>query len=820
MKPAIRIASRFLERSKNANNKNANKQWSKADVAKKTRKKTNAPKAQPSAPQSTLNGHAAKKTAAYSNSNGARAVASKAIGSVAETSDEKSWGEHDPRYWQWALAVLVLGIALRQVLLANFPYHPDEAIHAWYATPDVFSTYRYDPIYHGPVMYHLTAGTFTFFTGLFRILHLDLPGANDYTARLVPSLLGIGVLLTILYGPMRRWIGPRGALWALALVAISPVIVTYSRRLLHDSLVLLLTLSAVICFQTARENPAWTQRGRNAWLGIVVALTLFVSTKANAYFIMAMLGAFWAATLWPSWKSRASVPTPQERDSRVRREDLARDHWSLDTVLQWVPLALFIFIAIASYYALRDVNIEYNERLFRYACLLSVGLLWLWLHSGPRHQLRSDAEPDEAEKTPAQRRTSSWRTVALSGWAAVGIFAFFYGHGWLWWKVIYQFDPITNVPAANAPALRKGERYPKRLATFNEYRNQLKQIKNQYDNSLDEIKGFATFQSKAPPPLPNQTWLDNRLNFAHDWDDVTMAIPRGLGYWGKQQKEPRLPGRHDYYLVLMTLYEAPIVLAAIGGIVLASRRRSPFTDLLLWWAFTSFVLYALANEKVPWLLNHIMLPFCLLGGWWLSQLRPQSTLMQRAMTVGCAASAIFLLRGVSATNFERAVENREPMFYAQTTEDFRDALFAGLENSQGIKDPIWVHDHKQWPPAWYLRNGAPMRGASGVGFGTAPGPEEHRLLVMNEPDWPIRQKEPRFADWKGTTVYHYIWPRASWPALRPDRFWRWWAKRDALTKAEEKMMKDGLKTLDTLEDTILKTPGEWSHSTAVFASPP
>ncbi|MDF2441477.1 MAG: hypothetical protein JWN98_2461, partial [Abditibacteriota bacterium] len=777
-------------------------------MAKKTKRKSNAA-GPPTSTQSTLNGRNASPRGSNSGDADGRATNSAQStlngqphnGTEVADAGHEAWGERDPRYWQLALAVLVLGIGLRQILLANFPYHPDEAIHAWFATSEVFNTYRYDPIYHGPVMYHLTALVFTFFTGLFKILGLNLPGANDYTARLVPSLLGIGVLLTILYGPMRRWIGARGALWALALVAISPVIVTYSRRLLHDSLVLLLTLTAVICFQIARENRAWTKQGRQAWLGIVVALTLFVSTKANAYFIIAMLGAFWLSSFNTRWKTPAVLPS--KTTARARTAVLAQEHWRGDKVLQWVPLVLFIFISIASILARRDPDVkDTHERLLSIASLLSVGVLWLWMQFGPSARAASeeDDEGDTAESSAregnsvdasirARRRTSAWRTGLISAWASIGIFAFFYGHGWLWWKVPVEFVKSPSAFIA------------------------------QTQNSLSEIKGYATFRSKAPPPLPEQTWLDNRLVHAQDWDDVTLAIPRMLNYWGKQQREPRLPGRHDYYLVLMTLYEAPLVIAALGGIVLASRRRSAFTDLLLWWAFTSYVLYALANEKVPWLLNHIMLPFCLLGGWWLSQLRPQSTLTQRAMTWGCAAGAVFLLRGVSATNFERAVENREPMFYAQTTEDFRDALYGSLQKTANSNDPIWIHNEKQWPPAWYVRNGAPARGQSGVGFGFSPGSEAHRLIVTTETDWPIRQKDQRFAEWESANVYHYIWPRASWPALRPDRFWRWWAKRDALTKEEEKMMKEGTKTLDTLEDSILKSPGEWSHSIAVFASP-
>jgi hypothetical protein len=50
-----------------------------------------------------------------------------------------------------------------------------------------------------------------------------------------------------------------------------------------------------------------------------------------------------------------------------------------------------------------------------------------------------------------------------------------------------------------------------------------------------------------------------------------------LEYWGGQQAKPRLPGRHDYYIVLMALYELPIALAAYvdWSICLAAVRRLP-----------------------------------------------------------------------------------------------------------------------------------------------------------------------------------------------------------------------------------------------------
>ena len=68
-----------------------------------------------------------------------------------------------------ALLILFFGALLRLWRLGDFPFHPDEAIHAWFALG--LREYHYDPVYHGPLLYHLVASVF------------GLLGVSDYTAR-------------------------------------------------------------------------------------------------------------------------------------------------------------------------------------------------------------------------------------------------------------------------------------------------------------------------------------------------------------------------------------------------------------------------------------------------------------------------------------------------------------------------------------------------------------------------------------------------------------------------------------------------------------
>lgn len=680
-------------------------------------------------------------------------------------------------------AVLVFGAALRVFDLGNAPYSHDEAIHANFSL--ALGDYHYDPVYHGPLLYHLTALVFW------------AVGAHDFSARLAPALLGIA-LLALALGPARRWIGERGALWSASLLAISPVTVAYSRRLLHDTPVLALSLGAVLCFQVARGTRSYTRAGRRARLGVAALLSLLLATKANALFIMTMLAALWLADALrraPGVESSVATAKP-----------------SVTSWPWWVPALALSAVTVASVMAVREPpNVrEANERMLTIVCLLALAAVWEWLRRAPEDfrseawRAQLDAAPnDKAAPTKAPDVTKAsgvarsndagetftktpitaapspsswdWKTPLLSLVVAVSIFAFFYGRGVLWWR-----DPL------HIAALYGGD-----------------------------IVGPES------------------------------AIPRMLRYWGGQQGQPRLPGRHDYYIVLMLLYEAPIVVAALGGLLHAGRRRTPFTDLLLWWALTAFSMYALANEKVPWLLVHIMLPLCLLAGCWLASLQSrllQSRLWMRVRTrhdercepdaalrrvfvAVCGLGATFLLRGVSATSFERAGDRHEPLFYAQTTETFRDALFDGLRETTDNEGGLWIYAGKEWPSVWYLREGAPLRGRSPVELGATPQRAPLRLaLLPDEDDWKAaiiegrvsvaqwREAQERLRGWHLRRADFIIWPRASWSALRPDRFALFWMFRIAPFSTEP-----ASGAASGQPDGFLS---EWSSRAVIVATPP
>jgi len=179
------------------------------------------------------------------------------------------------RRWPW-WALFAVSAALHLWGLGDRTFHHDESIHAhgaWVLLET--GAYRYDPTYHGPLLYLLTAASSA------------LLGDSDATARLPVALAGLS--LVGLAWMLRRPLGERAAWWTGLLATLSPTLLYYGRFLRMDVLELATASAAgVFAWRAARRDRAsdWL------WGGVFAGLAL--ATKENAYVTVALVGATWA----------------------------------------------------------------------------------------------------------------------------------------------------------------------------------------------------------------------------------------------------------------------------------------------------------------------------------------------------------------------------------------------------------------------------------------------------------------------------------------------------------------------------------------------
>ena len=175
------------------------------------------------------------------------------------------------RRWPW-FVLLALSAALHLWQLGDRSFHHDEAIHAQLAYElAVDHCYRYDPTFHGPVLYFLTAATFL------------TVGDSDVTARLPIAIAGIALLWVA--WRLRRPFGEQAAWWTGLLLTMSPLTLYFGRFLRMDVLEMLFaSLALLACYRAVHgKRSAWI------WLGLWAGLAF--ATKENAYVTAALLAA-------------------------------------------------------------------------------------------------------------------------------------------------------------------------------------------------------------------------------------------------------------------------------------------------------------------------------------------------------------------------------------------------------------------------------------------------------------------------------------------------------------------------------------------------
>ena len=172
------------------------------------------------------------------------------------------------------IAVAVIAATFRLYNLSLPPLFFDESIHATILKQLFSGSYKYDPAYHGPLLYYI----------LYVPVHLI--GETEFSLRIVPALAGIAVsLIPFLY---RRFIGFEASLIAAILISTSATIVNYSRFCRADIFQILFTaLFAYFIFRylEAKKENLELKFDRQSIL-LIIALSfmaLFAALKETFY---------------------------------------------------------------------------------------------------------------------------------------------------------------------------------------------------------------------------------------------------------------------------------------------------------------------------------------------------------------------------------------------------------------------------------------------------------------------------------------------------------------------------------------------------------
>lgn len=560
------------------------------------------------------------------------------------------------------VTILILATVLRFVDVGVRAMSHDESLHALYSYY-LYDTgkYEHNPMMHGPLLFHMNALIYFLF------------GDNDTTARIAPVLYGIAVVWMMwLY---RRYIGRLGALVAAVLITISPSLLFHSRYIRNDIyialFILIWTYGAFRYLETQRPRYLMIMAMGMAW-GFI--------TKEVHYMNGAIMGMFFAGlAVWQIIGNKLwRVVAPVAFGGGIW-------YW-----LHIMARNLATEAATAGDGA--EALLQQSDRTELFAIIgLGIGaiialvLIYLALRPGDWQRIRTNTSMDLVVlmATLVLPFVSpfilalgfNWDLKAkfdnINGWTTgemtvttilvLLLFAISTGLAYFWFGMKPQPAPDSSAKGSDSEATKKPD------------------------------EGAPTFGFGGWGLIMGVFWLIQITFFTTFLTNIRNGLATGivgsLGYWLAQQEVARGGQPWYYYLLLGSLYEfLPWLLSSIGIVVILYRLlrqptwdpvsssdlpeqiraerlpqrdatataehqrqvRTYFAAFGIWWVIATWLAYTVAGEKMPWLMVHIALTMCVVGGWWLGRLFQRIDWAQARAThavwlIGVTPALIFAL---------------------------------------------------------------------------------------------------------------------------------------------------------------------------------
>lgn len=221
-------------------------------------------------------------------------------------------------------------------------------------------------------------------------------------------------------------------------------------------------------------------------------------------------------------------------------------------------------------------------------------------------------------------------------------------------------------------------------------------------------------------------------------ETLFSIVERAFSHWMEMHRIERIGGPFYFYIPILLVYESPILIFGTAGVVHFLKKKgenASFFLFLSYWAIASLLLYSYLQEKVPWLVVHIVLPFGILAGAYLGDLFPrvsgrrQKNLLgtekissgtdenpvsgiERSRAHALVAGIIALTLIISlvqciSVNFYRSMEPDELMTYSQASPDIRELMekIGGFNlGPETLRISVVDPENLYWPLPWYLRD--------------------------------------------------------------------------------------------------------------------
>ena len=514
-------------------------------------------------------------------------------------------------------AIVFLAFCLRFYDLAGMPLHHDESLYGVYCWRFFKGEgYQYDPMMHGPFMFH------------FQLIIFFLFGVGDFSVRIAPALLGTLLIAGSYY--LKDVIGKSGVLLVALLFAFSPTHLYFSRFMRHDSYMAFFTYVSVVFglqyYRTLQKKYLYLTSA---------SLALMFCVKENSYIHTFIFVTFWLIKeIFQNLLLRVPKYRSQLRNQfhSYLRERFPDDYHE------------GMFTRFRQYFQKQKYPLIFAGFIFIWIYLL----LYSTFFTNPGGFL---------DGIYRKSLTYWWNQHSIQ--RIKGPF-----HYYVAFFVLYELPVLLIVLGAV-----------------------LYKVSSTLNRAI--LAAWATIFSGI---------------MAYFYGD--KVLPLGLAITHME---------YGFDLILACY----VLLIGVWATFHFLKTRETLTAFFTYWSAIGFLIYSYAGEKVPWLFLHIMLPFTVLAGIFLSQIMTASIWQRTAVRIKILKTAAIVvgvllgMYGLHTTillNYYNRANPVERMVYTQTSTDIfkmleavRDLQFE-IGSEEAKKPIIAVQGNAVWPLAWYLRD--------------------------------------------------------------------------------------------------------------------
>jgi uncharacterized protein (TIGR03663 family) len=625
---------------------------------------------------------------------------------------------------------LLFGVWIRLQGLGRKAFHHDESLHAYYgfriydqgrinnSNPNDI-VYKYDPVYHGPLLYHISAFVFFLF------------GDNNTTARLPIALCGIYMiyLAWLLFSREKdssRW-------WAMAFVGISPTLIYFARFDRMDTYAATCGLGLLV-----HAIRYWKWGRDRDFYATVLFLVFMYCTKENSYMTGFVLGASAVAY------GLIRIFDRQNGGPEFLRKALCERTALTQLLLLYGLFSLFAFLYARFYF---EINLSPGGKYYSLWGQFPGKHFGGWLNM-------FIGDPKQGGST-VKWLLAHWGGFSITFWfifIAIAVALLVLLHRLRYSKhgegVVQSADKKDKTPVDSIlSALVEHSRIIIALAVIIFVYSFL----------------FTTMFASVPGRSIGQS--------------LTMGVRDYISHWFGAHQTERLAGTPLYYYYRLLVYE-PAYLAlgltgallfllgqartilfpreedsdnsqhlmffmissvvgmifflfffkallgvsmgkAIGIGMLAGVmfypfillfRHRPLWAFLIFWSIANLLIYSQLGEKAPWLLTHHALPLALLSAAVMGELmsRVRTPGLRTLLLIPIGLLLIFEVRSAIFANIYYEDDGRETIVYVQTAPEIRELIKEideiAMKSGKFERLPYVVANEVEWPFAWYLRH--------------------------------------------------------------------------------------------------------------------